>query len=257
MSFQVISVSLARNMNHDFRTFIQELEGEILSWPLDVLLGVFPEYCWRKTHPSEVFDYIDILKTKIRSNLVLVLGTLEFVHNGSYTANGIVLHNSILHFIPKTKVLNDEVRKGLSPGINPGVIEFPCFRLGVLDCADLWEPSLLYELVIKQGANIIAVPAWTNTLPGYRDSARQLWHSLARTESIRYGVVIIVADHLKNYPDYDVGNATVIFTPDNRNKKFPTEEFVERDLELIDLEKVQAASQRWKDKGLAPTIINS
>lgn len=112
-------------------------------------------------------------------------------------------------------VLADEVRNGLSPGINLGVIELPHFRLGVLICADLWEPFLLYKLIIEQKADIIAVPAWTNTLLGHRDSARIAWYSLTRAESISYSVPIVVADHLNNndnHEKYDVGNATIIFS---------------------------------------------
>ena len=45
----------------------------------------------------------------------------------------------MLWYVPKTKILDSEVRAGLSVGENPGVIVLPRFNLAVLVCADLWE----------------------------------------------------------------------------------------------------------------------
>jgi len=251
--FSIVTSSLVRDMSLPFHHFISKLDNEILSISDHTLLLIFPEYCWRLSSTLEVFSYIDTLKSKINPNLCIVLGTLEFKlpHNDILTSNAIILHNNILHYIPKTKVLRGEINNGVSPGINPGVISLPNFKLGILICADLWEPSLLYKLIIEQKADIIAVPAWTSTFKGNRASARLDWHSLSRTISTQYSVIVAVSDHLHNHINTDVANATVIFTPSNRSKPFPTNDVI-RDIEYIDLDQLYQSRQRWKDKGLAP-----
>jgi predicted amidohydrolase len=250
--FSIITSSLVRDMTMPFIHFTEKLEEEISSFPSDTLLAVFPEYCWRLTPQVDVFNYIETLKSKISSDLCLVLGTLEFTLHDKYTSNAIVLHNNVLYYIPKTKVLAGEVNNGITPGINPGVIVLPHFRLGVLICADLWEPSLVYKLVLEQKADIIAVPAWTATAKGNRSLARLDWHSLSRTVSTQYSVVVAVADHVYNYAKTDVANATVIFSPVNRQKMFPIHDEVFQDNANINLVTIEQSRQRWKNKGLAP-----
>ena len=215
-------------------------------------INIFLEYCWRLTPKDEVFSYIELIKSKIPSDLCLVLGTLEFIYDDTYTNNAIVLCNSEITIVPKTKILNKEVDDGLLPGINPGVIVLPNFRLGVLVCSDLWEPSLLNKLVLHDNVDIVAVPAWTATIKGNRSNARLDWFSLARTVSTQYSVVVVVADHVYNFTNTDVANATIVFSPDNRRKHFPTSDFIHHDSELIDFLSINLARQRWKNKGLFP-----
>ncbi len=256
MTFNIVCSSLVRDMNLSFEVFIAQIEKEIYSWPSNTLLGIFPEYCWRLTPYAEVLAYVEILKDNIRPDLVLVLGTIEFTINDKYTNNAIVVGSGKTYFIPKTKILKNEVKNGLAPGNNPGVIEFENFRLGVLVCADLWEPQLLNKLVLKEKADIIAVPAWTSTSRGNRNSSRLDWFSLARAVSTQYSVVVAVADHVVNGAISDVANTTIIFSPSNRQKKFPLEEFIMADAELVDIDAVAEARYRWKDKGLCPYDMN-
>ena len=250
--FSIVTSSLVRDMNAPFNCFTEKLEAEIKSFPIDTLLAVFPEYCWRLTPEAEVFYYIETLKSKISPDICVVLGTLEFILHDKYTSNAIILHNNTLYYVPKTKILSSEVNNGVSPGVNPGVIVLPHFRLAVLICGDLWEPSLLYKLIIEQKADIIAVPAWTAVTKGKRTSARLDWYSLSRTVSTQYSVVVAVADHLYNYPRTDVANATIIFSPDNRDKTFPTQDEVPKDIANINLAAIEQSRQRWKNKGLSP-----
>lgn len=254
-TFSVVCSSLVRNMNTSFEEFQEEIELEITKWPKDTLLGIFPEYCWRLTPSIDVFKYIDSLKKKIPTELTLVLGTLEYDNNGLYTSNAIVLSDSILYHVPKTKILKTEKMRGLHMGKNIGVINLPKFKLGVAVCADLWEPRVMKQLALDEKADIIAVPAWTGTKKGNRTYAKLDWHSLAKTQSNTYGVVIAVADHLSNFENEDVGNATVIFSPANRNKLFPFNDNIIRDIENINLDEVHQARERWKDKGLYPMLI--
>jgi len=240
-------------MNLAFEEFTKEIDLQIMDLERNnVRIIVLPEYCWRLTPMEEVMIYINTLKTRVSPNLILVLGTLEFVHENRYTNNCMILHNNQLSFVPKTKVLAGEVLNNVVSGNNPGVFEFEDFKMGVLICADLWEPMLLKKLVIEQKADIIVVPAWTGTIQGNREIARLEWHSLAKTTSTQYSVVVAVADHALNMEKTDVGNATVIFSPSNRGKKFPTDIIVTRDIETINFDSLKQSRNRWKDKGLAP-----
>jgi len=251
--YSITTVSLVRDMTKSFEEFTKELETEIMSWAPDTLLGVFPEFCWRKSDPEEVFKYLEKLKSKIKSNLVLVLGTLEFTLNGKFTNNAIVLHDSKFWYIPKTKVLDTDALLGVVPGENPGVIKFPRFNLGVLVCADLWDAQLCYKLAYLQGADIIAVSSWTATRPTNRLNARRDWHALARTRSTEHSIIIAVADHMYNFPKTDVANATSIFTHDNRSKEFPCDEYIIRDIVSINLKAAKEARDRWISRGLGQT----
>jgi predicted amidohydrolase len=179
------------------------------------------------------------------------MGTVEVESDGTKYNASIVLHDGNIRYVPKTKVLDKERRCGISPGMNPGVFDCGKFRLGILVCADLWDPLLVQKLVINK-VDVIAVPAWTATATGNRQGTRLDWYSLARSTSTAYGVVVAVADHMYNYESSDVGNATIIFSPSNRNKAMLTAEFVPRDVENIDVDAVRAARERWISKGLMP-----
>lgn len=248
--YHLATVSLVRDMEKPFGEFTKQVEEEIASWPKTTLLGVFPEFCWRKSNPQEVFNYLSLLKTKIRPDLALVLGTLEFTLNGNYTNNAIVVYDGKLWYVPKTKVLKGDKELGIVRGNNPGVICLPRFNLGVLVCADLWDVQLCYKLVFLQKADILAVPAWTATRKSNHKYARLDWHSLARVRSTEYSVIVVVADHLKNFPNTDVANGTVGFTPADRSKDFPLP-LVEREIIHIDPSEILNAVEKWAEKGLA------
>ena len=76
--FSVVSLSLVRDMDESFDTFKEEIKKQISESPSDTLLIVLPEYCWRLTHPSEVFEFIDELKCIIPKELTIVLGTFDY-----------------------------------------------------------------------------------------------------------------------------------------------------------------------------------
>jgi predicted amidohydrolase len=260
----VICSSFVRDMNSTFKIYTDTLEDivnqAIIKYPTHSLLLIFPEYSWRLTPVEEVLSYVNELKDKLKPNVTLVLGSTEFVHNDKYTNNCIVVHEGEVAYVPKTKILKSESNRGLVSGVNPGVIQIGDMKLGVLVCADLWEPKLLH-LLAKQSVDIIAVPAWTLVLKGREKIARTSWHALSRTVSTQYGVVVAVADHAtalsdsKN-PDNSVGNVTVIFSADNRNKEYPIDDVVWKDIEIIGLDSIRAERQRWKEKGLSPLNID-
>lgn len=250
--YHVGSSSLVRNMEKSFLEYQNEIEEEITKYPDDTLLIVFPEYCWRTTPPKEVFDYIDKLKNKIPSKLTLVLGTLEFTLNGKYTNNAIIISNKNMWFVPKTKILEGELKQTLIVGINPGVIQLQYFKLGVIVCADLWEAPLIYDLVLKQKADILAVPSWTATRQGNRIWAKLDFITLAKSRSLEFSVPIIVSDHFINRPTTDVGNALIIADPSNRQIPLPLDEYVERLIHKINSTDIIYARNRWKQKGLTP-----
>lgn len=252
--YSIVTSSLVRDMDKPFEIFIIELEKEIMSWPKDTLLGIFPEYCWRKTSPVEIFNYIKILQTKIPKILTLVLGTLEFTLNGKYTNNAIIIYEDKIWYVPKTKVLHQDKLNGLVSGYNNGVISLPRFRLAVLVCADLWDTPLCYKLALIENADILAVPAWTSTFKGNRIQAKQDWHSLARTRSTEYSVIVAVADHIHNFPNHDVANATYIFTPANRGEIF-SDENVNKSISIINPTALKLHVDRWKQKGLGQSLV--
>ncbi len=249
--FHVVSSSLVRG-KESFEKFSARIEEEILSWPKDTQLDVFPEYFARKTPPRQMLTFLEQLKLRLPAHfdhLVLVMGTVAFTFNGLYTNNAIIIDKRHTWFVPKTKVLEGDTRWGIVGGHNPGVIEFPKFKLGVLVCSDLWDIMLTYKLDHIGKADILAVPAWTATGTGNREFSKQDWHALARTRSTEYGVIVAVADHIDNFKYSDVANATIIFSPANRRKIFPTASIFQ-DSAAIQLLEVDQSVHRWRAKGL-------
>lgn len=279
MTFTFCSSSLVRDMSLSFSHYVEQLEITINAYDKDVTLIVFPEYCWRLTPVDEVLSYVNVLKNKVRPNLTIVLGTIEFVLNDKYTNNSIVIHNKNITYVPKTKILKSERERGLVPGVNPGIINIgddisndssvkEIYKLGVLVCADLWEPQLLLYLA-KQHVDVIAVPAWTSVFKGKENGARAIWYALAKATAAQYGIVVVVADHAiplsdSNNSKYSIGNVSVIFSPDNRDKLGPnliehTNENSKNnnilEVEIINLNNVRNERERWREKGLLPLEI--
>jgi predicted amidohydrolase len=79
------------------------------------------------------------------------------------------------------------------PGDGPGVFELAGVRVGVLVCADLWEPSMARELLDR--IDILCVPSKT-TVPSERhtDYARTLWWNLALTRAMENALPVVVSD---------------------------------------------------------------
>ncbi len=74
-----------------------------------------------------------------------------------------------------------------------GVFEVAGVRVGVLICADLWEPALARELLDR--VDVLCVPAKT-TVPSDRhiDYARALWWNLALTRAMESILPVVVSD---------------------------------------------------------------
>lgn len=87
----------------------------------------------------------------------------------------------------------DRERDQRQPGIAPGVFEVAGVRVGVLICADLWEPALARELLGR--VDVLCVPAKT-TVPSerYVRYARTLWWNLALTRAMENGLPVVVSD---------------------------------------------------------------
>ena len=268
MSYKVVVSSLVRNVHLPLSTFEDQVLTEVRSWHPDVRLAVFPEYMWRTTATENVIAFASgPLADALHPEQVVVLGTVDIEQDDCITNSALVLHNKLLRFVPKTKVLTQDRNNGVARGINPGVIEFPLFRLAVLVCADLWDVKLCYKLAIEQGANVFAVPAWTATRKGGRAGARREWHALARTRSMEYGIVVAVADHAWDHDKTDVANATSIFSFEDRSRdpigaaidldiadsyhEALSAVTVHRDSAHIEPQKLVTARIKWDERGLA------
>lgn len=244
---KIIVESFVRDMNYPFGSFEKILIDKINNLSSDTLFYVLPEYCWRLSKLEEVMTTIEYI-SNLRPEIFLVLGTYEINNNNA----AIIIYNNNITYVPKTKILNDETRRGLQSGINPGIFEFNNLKIGVIVCADLWDTLSVYDLCVKQKADILLIPAWTNTTKGNRSIAKQTWYYLVRTISTQYQVIIAVADHMNNFNNYDVGNATIICSPYERDKSFPENDPIISDELDLDLNKLIISRNKWKEKGLYP-----
>jgi predicted amidohydrolase len=78
-------------------------------------------------------------------------------------------------------------------GTGPGVFELAGIRVGVLICADLWEPVYLHELTGQ--VDLVCVPAKTTVeSSSYTEYARRLWWNLAMTRAMETGLPLVVSD---------------------------------------------------------------
>lgn len=78
-------------------------------------------------------------------------------------------------------------------GSGPGVFELGGVRVGVLICADLWDPALAREVIGQ--ADVLCVPAKTTVANDpYVEYARALWWNLALTRAMENGLPVVVSD---------------------------------------------------------------
>lgn len=91
------------------------------------------------------------------------------------------------------RILFDREIDARQAGAGPGLFVLESVRVGVLICADLWEPALARELLGR--ADVLCVPAKT-TVPGepYVEYARSLWWNLALTRAMENALPVIVSD---------------------------------------------------------------
>jgi len=91
------------------------------------------------------------------------------------------------------RVLFGRELDGRQAGNAPGIFELAGLRVGVLICADLWDPMLARELVGR--VDVLCVPCKTTVLSErYTRYARALWWNLALTRAMENGVVVAVSD---------------------------------------------------------------
>lgn len=79
------------------------------------------------------------------------------------------------------------------PGDNVGVFEVSGLRVGVMICADLWDPTAARALIDR--VDVLCVPAETIVpAEGHVTYARQLWYNLALTRAMENGLPVAVSD---------------------------------------------------------------
>lgn len=78
-------------------------------------------------------------------------------------------------------------------GAGPGIFDLDGVRVGVLICADLWDPALGRELIGR--VDLLCVAAKT-TVPTerYVEYARTLWWNIALTRAMENALPIVVSD---------------------------------------------------------------
>lgn len=91
------------------------------------------------------------------------------------------------------RVLFNRELEGRTCGTRPGVFEVGGVRVGVLICADLWDPALAREL--HGQIDVLCVPAKTS-VPAEKhvEYAREIWWNLALTRAMENAVPVIVSD---------------------------------------------------------------
>ncbi len=101
---------------------------------------------------------------------------------------------NLIGFYDKQRPFRSEKFMGLDPGKHTPIFELPQLRLGVLICADLWFPEIIYE--IRGKVDFIAVPTMTTVLnSNHIDYGRWNWQSLVAVRAKEYTVPIVSADH--------------------------------------------------------------
>lgn len=253
--FAIVCTALVKEVGQPLSEFAAIVQAHMKTLPEECRLWILPEYALRDAEPQEVMDFIhNQLMPIMPEELTIILGTIEFTLNDHYTNNAIIIHDQHLWFRPKTKILAGERGNELVPGNNAGVIKLPYFNLGVLVCADLWDNTLVKKMV-KQDADILAVPAWTATVDA--QTALSEWASLARVESTGKSVIVAVSDHFQAPPNskFKVAGATQIRSPDGR-AYIASSQPVFQSVAFVNLDKVHHARAEWRKKGLAQSFFS-
>lgn len=227
-SLIVASLSLTISRDENLSSFIKRITRSLLTLPKETDIVVFPEYCWGRTPFVEVINSLERVKSDFRFNIIF--GSHAFQLNNKATTNNAIISiiNHELLYSSKTIPMEGErERNNVEPGLNIGVIEIKAIKFGVLICADLWNWKLVYDLVVKKGAELLIVPAFTVVPKGYREYAKYQWLSLAITRSREFVIPIVIADHHENGVEYDVGAVSCIIDPSIKNDRIKNiEDFV-------------------------------
>ncbi|MCE7734476.1 MAG: hypothetical protein GPJ54_06335 [Candidatus Heimdallarchaeota archaeon] len=227
-SLTVACLSLTISPDEKLESFVNRITGSLQTIPTETDIVVFPEYCWGQTPFTEVISCIEKIKTDFQFNIIF--GTHPFQLTNKVTTNNAMISiiDQEIQYSPKTIPMEGErERNNIEPGANIGVIEVNKIKLGVIICADLWNWKLVYDLVVKQQAELLIVPAFTVVPKGYRAYAKYQWLSLAITRSREFVIPIVIADHLTNGIEYDVGAVSCIIDPSIKNARIKNiEDFV-------------------------------
>jgi predicted amidohydrolase len=136
------------------------------------------------------------LSTLARACRVAVVGgSIDFLHDDGQRRNScfVVDHQGreIGAYSKRLLFAGEQGRR--TAGSAPGVFELAGLRVGVLICADLWEPAHMRELVGR--VDLVCVPAKTTVeSDGHTEYARRLWWSLALTRAAETGLPVAVSD---------------------------------------------------------------
>jgi len=134
---------------------------------------------------NKTLDFLQDISAKI-GNIYLLGGTVLQEANGKYYNTSTLWKNGAL--IAKYKKINPiecEIKAGVSKGCTPLVVDTELGKLGMIVCADSFDPELVKK-VSEMGAEIISLPvAAMGTHPTVK--GHPLTEALART----YGVFVL------------------------------------------------------------------
>lgn len=216
--FVVSSISITRRQTESINSFTDRILINFKTVPSDALVVVFPEYCWGISTFNEIKTSIHKIRSECNFNIIF--GTTAFDTGlGRITNNAIIaLKDEDITYSAKTKPMDGEQNKHyVRPGKNIGVFSIEGIKVGILICADLWNWPLVHDLIIKQGAQLLIIPAFTVVPKGLHSYAKYQWLSLAITRSREFVIPIIISDHLEGTKEYDVGGVSCIIDPSLKN----------------------------------------
>lgn len=222
----VVACSLIRKENQLISEFVDEIIEEINTWSTSTNFGVFPEYCWRGITRIEVETAAKRIIRKIKPEIhpiTLVLGSAAFERFDSddYRTNNAIIINSEyeIDYVPKTAIMEGEKKRNqIMAGFNTGILYCYGIKVAIVICADLWNAELLRELLLKQDADLLLIPALTVVPKNMQMYAKTQWYSLAIVRSREFVTPIVIADHIRNSEKFDVGDASCIADPSLKNE---------------------------------------
>ena len=122
----IASSSLVKLKGTSCKGFIKSIVNEIGSWPGEIDIAVFPEYCWGNCDEGFVISEIEKLQIQNFFNFPIVFGTIARKSSDGTNTNSaiIVLNNDKITYIDKISVLKPEQKsRKVRTGSNTGVIQ--------------------------------------------------------------------------------------------------------------------------------------
>jgi predicted amidohydrolase len=106
------------------------------------------------------------------------------------------------------RVLFSSEQDARMPGAAEGIVELDGFRVGILICADLWDPALSRAMSGRVDVLAVGVKSSVPT-EGHIKYARQLWHSMSLIRAMENGFALLVADWPEARHDFGRGEQGV------------------------------------------------